>query len=95
MNRLERVLLDDMARLMDRLAMSTPEGTLEQIGSALPTLRARLDGMGTDLAAARASLVEGYARWTQALDGLENLWALAAWRSAVQEREQEVPQRAA
>jgi hypothetical protein len=34
------------------------------------------------LAALQTSMVEDYARWRQILDDLENVWALAAWRSA-------------
>jgi hypothetical protein len=37
------------------------------------------------LAGARASLIEDYARWARGLDDLENVWALAAWRSAAEE----------
>jgi hypothetical protein len=61
------MLSDDLARAIDRLATSIPEGSLES------------------LAGARAALVEDYARWTRALDDLENIWALAAWRSAAEE----------
>ena len=87
MNAVERVLFDDVTRLMDRLATSIPEGALEEIKAAIPTLRARLDDMEAKLAAARTSLVEDYARWKRTLDDLENLWALAVWRSAAEERE--------
>ena len=41
------------------------------------------------LAAARASLLEAYGRWRRGLEDLENLWALAAWRSATAEEPSE------
>ena len=85
MNALERVLSDDLVRLMDRLAASVPEGAVERISSTMPRLRARLDEMEARLGDARASLVDDYARWARALDDLENLWALAVWRGAAED----------
>lgn len=85
MNAMERVLSDDLARALDRLSTSIPEGSLERIRTVTPTLAARLTDIETGLAGARASLIEDYARWTRALDDLENIWALAAWRSAAEE----------
>jgi hypothetical protein len=82
MNAVERILSDDVARLMDRLAASIPEGTLGQMP---PASRARLDETEANLAAARAWMVEGYGRWRRILDDVENLWALAAWRRAAEE----------
>ena len=77
MNSMERVLSDDLTRLVDRLSVSIPEGAL--------TLVRRHDEVEAILAGARASLIEDYARWARALDDLENVWALAAWRSATEE----------
>jgi hypothetical protein len=94
MNPMERVLADDLRSLIDRIASSIPEGALERIRVTTPTLGARLDQLDATLAAARASLVEDYARWTGALDDLENVWALAAWRSAVEEPVEDVRQAA-
>jgi hypothetical protein len=85
MNSMERLLHDEITRLMDRLATSLPEGGIEQMRATNPTLKLRLDEMETTLAALRSSLVDGYGRWGRALDDLENLWALAAWRSAASE----------
>jgi hypothetical protein len=94
MTELERVLSADMARLLDRLSASMPEGALDRIRTATPTLRARLDETEASLATIRASLVDGYARWTSALDDLENLWALAAWRAVADEPTQKPSQAA-
>src|SRR5205814_2406280 len=53
--------------------------------------RIRLDDAEAQLAQARASLVEGYGCWRRALEDVENLWALAAWRSTAAEEASEHP----
>lgn len=85
MNPVERVLYQELTQLLDRLATSVPDGSLERIRAANPTLRERLDDAEANLAVARESLLEGYGRWRRALEDVENLWALAAWRSAAAE----------
>jgi hypothetical protein len=80
MNPLDRVLHEELTNLVDRLATSVPDGSLTQAVAANPLLRARLDEADAQLAAARASLLEDYGRWRRALEDMENLWALAAWR---------------
>ena len=65
MNRMERVLSDDLARLIDRLAASIPDGAFDQICTTTPTLRARLDQLEATLAATHGALVETYGRWAQ------------------------------
>ena len=85
MNAMQRMLSDELRRLTDRLAGSIPEGSLERIRAVTPTLAARLVDLEARLAAAQNSMVEDYARWRQTLDDLENVWALAAWRSAREE----------
>jgi hypothetical protein len=47
--------------------------------------------MDATLAGIRVSLLESYGRWGRALDDLENLWALAAWRSVTSEETPEKP----
>jgi len=91
MNTMERLLHDEITRLMDRLATTVPEGGIERMRGENPTLKLRLDEMEAMLAGIRNSLMEGYGRWSRALDDLENLWALAAWRSAASE---EAPEKA-
>ena len=85
MNPVERVLYQELNHLMDRLSATVPVGGLAAARSSVATLGARLDDAESTLAAARASLLEGYGRWGRALEDLENLWALAAWRSAAEE----------
>jgi hypothetical protein len=91
MNPIERLLHGEITRLMDRLATTVPEGGIERMRGANPTLKLRLDEMETTLAGIRGSLMDSYGRWSRALDDLENLWALAAWRSA----SEEAPEKAA
>lgn len=82
MNSVERVLTDELARLVDRLAASVPPGALEEITRSTPTLKARLTQAEGHLAEVRESLLEAYGRWRKALDDFENLWALVSWREA-------------
>jgi hypothetical protein len=93
MNPVERTLYDEVTHLMDRLAASIPEGSLKRTNATSPHLRARLEEAEAQLAAARASVIEGYGRWRRALEDVENLWALAAWHSAAAEQpgEQSTP----
>jgi len=80
MNTVDRILYEELTHLVDRLATSVPNGSLAQAMAANPLLRARLDDADAQLAAARASLLDDYGRWRRALEDMENLWALAAWR---------------
>ena len=81
MNSVERVLDEEIGSLLDRLAGSVPGGCLEAIAARIPTLRRRLDEVEHQMAGIRASLLENYGRWRRSLEDVENLWALAAWRS--------------
>jgi hypothetical protein len=85
MNPVERVLHQELIGLLDRLATSVPDGTLQAIRAANPTLKARLDDADAKMATLRATLLDDYGRWRRALEDLENLWALGAWRSAAAE----------
>ena len=80
MNPLDRLLGDEMNRLLDRIATTVPGGSLAAATAAHPVLRTRLDETEARLAALRASLLEIYGDWGRTLEDLENLWALAAWR---------------
>lgn len=80
MNAVDRVLYEELTHLVDRLATSVPNGSLAQAAAANPMLRVRLDEADAQLAAARAALLDEYGRWRRALEDVENLWALAAWR---------------
>ena len=81
MNPVERILNSELNSLLDRLATSLPEGVFRGVTASSPALRARLDDADARLADIRAALLADYGRWRCALDDLENLWALANWRS--------------
>lgn len=89
MNPVERVLHQELTGLLDRLATSVPEGGFERIRATNPTLKTRLDDADAKLAAVRESLLDQYGRWRRALEDVENLWALGAWRSTAAEESTE------
>lgn len=88
MNAVERLLQDEITHFVDRLASSIP-GDGVAGASMTASARKRLDEAENQLAQARAVLVEGYGRWRRALEDIENLWALAAWRSTAAEEASE------
>ena len=85
MNPVERVLDDAVSRLIDRRASSMPGGSLAAMTALQPTLRNRVDQVEAGLADVRGALLEAYGRWRRGLEDLENVWALAAWRSTAAE----------
>ena len=85
MNPVERVLHQELTDLLDRLATSVPDGAFEAIRATNPTLKTRLDDADAKLATLRVTLLEDYGRWRRALEDMENLWALGAWRSTAAE----------
>lgn len=85
MNPVERVLDDEVSCLLDRLAASVPGGCLAAMEARNPGLRRRLDEVEGQMAAVRGALLEGYGRWRRALEDVENLWALAAWKATAPE----------
>ena len=90
MNPVERLLQDEITHFIDRLASSMPPvGVASHVMT--PAVRTRLDDAEMQLAQARAALTEGYGRWRRALEDVENLWALAAWRSTATEEPSEQP----
>jgi hypothetical protein len=91
MNPVERVLDDEVGRLLDRLAASMPDGCLQAMGTKTPAWRRRLDEVDGQMATIRATLLEGYGRWRRALEDAENLWALAAWRTDAEASASEEP----
>ena len=90
MNPVERLLQEEITHFVDRLASSmSPVGVAAH--TMTPGARTRLDDAEAQLAQARAALMEGYGRWRRALEDVENLWALAAWRSTAAEETSEHP----
>jgi hypothetical protein len=90
MNPVERLLFEEVTQCLDRLASSVPADGFAST-TMTPAMRTRLEDVEAQLAQARASLMDGYGRWRRTLDDLENLWALAAWRSTAAEETGEHP----
>ena len=77
MNPLDRLLRDELNRLLDRIAATTRAGVARVSARQLPEIRARLDEAEARLAAKRQALLEQYAGWQEALEVCEDLWAVA------------------
>ena len=82
MNGLERLLQDDLNRLLDRIAARASAG----VAAGLPgELRARIDCAEDRLSGLRTSLLDGYAEWARAVEECEDLWILAELRREAEE----------
>lgn len=77
MNAFERLLQDELNRLLDRIAVSAGEDTAAGLKS---DLRAPIERCEERLTALRAALLDGYAEWARTLDECEDLWAVAGLR---------------
>jgi hypothetical protein len=78
MNTLERLLQDEMYRLVDRIAAGAGENAM---ATALnPDLKARVERCEERLTGLRAALLDGYLAWARAIEEYEDLWALARLR---------------
>jgi hypothetical protein len=75
---LARLLQDEINRLLDRLAGALPDGTAATLAREDPDLAARIDAEEARLTELRAALLDGYRQWGDALQTLEDLWALRA-----------------
>ena len=82
MNRLDRLLRDEVSRRLESIAGTCPEGTFSFISCYHPTLRGRLEEVEERLAGLRAEILDRYAAWQAGLKEIENLWALAALKRA-------------
>jgi len=89
---MDRLLQDEMYRLLARLAATTPEGSAAALSADDPGLAARLADEEVRLTDLRASLLDGYRRWRECLQALEDLWALRALKAEQPARQ---PQRRA
>jgi hypothetical protein len=77
MNTLERMLQDELNRLLDRIAVRAGEDPTAGLKS---DLRAPIERCEDRLTALRAALLDGYAEWTRALEECEDVWAVAGLR---------------
>jgi hypothetical protein len=85
MNQIDRLLLDEMHRLVDRVATLEPDGLVDAL-AAHPHLRSLIDAAEARLTAVRADLVGLYRQWEEAIEEYEDLWALCALKRAAPER---------
>ncbi len=77
MSHFERLLQDDLNRLVDRVAARAGDGTAAGLKSDLKT---RIERSEERLTALRGALLDGYAEWERAMEECEDLWALAGLR---------------
>ena len=77
----ERLLLDDLNRLADRIAGRVSDDTAAGLRARDPELGERLEISSVRLADLRIDLAHRYAAWEEALDECEGLWALAEART--------------
>ena len=82
MTTLERLLQDDLNRLVDRIAARMSVDT----AAGLPgELRAGIDRSEDRLSGLRTALLDGYAEWARAIEECEDLWVLAELRRETEE----------
>jgi hypothetical protein len=92
MNAMERLLQDELNRLLDRIAVSAGEDTATGLTS---DLRAPIERCEERVTALRAALLDGYTEWTRALEECEDLWAVAGLRKDGAEAPARISRRAA
>jgi hypothetical protein len=82
MSPLERILQDDINRLLDRLAGTVPEGAVGRLAVIDPPLAERIAEVEDRLTLTRGSLLDGYRRWRDAIEECADLWALSSMKLA-------------
>lgn len=92
MNALERLLQDELNRLLDRIAARAGDDTA---GGLKSDLRAPIERCEDRLTALRAALLDGYAEWTRTIEECEDLWAVAGLRKDGAEAPARISRRAA
>jgi len=81
MNTLERLLQDELNRLVDRIAACAGQ----TVAGVTPDLKVRIERSEDRLTGLRAALLDGYAEWVRAIDECEDLWALAELRQQTED----------
>ena len=77
MNALERLLQDELNRLVDRIAVGAGE---DSAAALKPDLKVRIERCEDRLTALRAALLDGYGEWIRTVEECEDLWAVAGLR---------------
>jgi hypothetical protein len=91
MNVLDKLLQDELNRLLDRIAVRAGEGATAGLKS---DLRVPLERCEERLTALRATLLDGYEEWAT-LEECEDLWAVAGLRKDGAEAPARISRRAA
>lgn len=92
MNPFEKLMQDELNRLVDRIAARAGDDTAAGLK---PELKVRIDRCEGRLTELRAALLDGYAEWTRALDECEDLWTVAGLRRDAPETPPRFSRRAA
>ncbi|MGH7415794.1 MAG: hypothetical protein ACREKJ_16490 [Candidatus Rokuibacteriota bacterium] len=77
MNAFEKLLQDELNRLVDRIAARAGD---ETAAGLTPDLKARVERCEDRLTELRTALLDGYGEWTRTLGECEDLWAVAGLR---------------
>ena len=92
MNAFEKLLQDELNRLVDRIAVRVGDDS----GAGLtPELKGRIDRCEGRLTELRLALLDGYVEWSRALEECEDLWAVAGLRKDGAEAPARISRRAA
>ena len=92
MSALDRLLQDELNRLVDRIAARVEDDTTAGLNS---DLKSRIERCEDRLTALRGALLDGYAEWTRTLEECDDLWAVAGLRKDGAEAPARISRRAA
>jgi hypothetical protein len=92
MNALERLLQDELNRLVDRIAVRAGD---DAAAGLTPDLKVRVERCEERVTTLRAALLDGYAEWARTLEECEDLWAVAGLRKDAGEAPARVSRKAA
>lgn len=92
MNTFEKLLQDELHRLVDRIAARAGDDTAARL---TPDLKARIERCEGRLTELRAALLDGYVEWTRSLEECEDLWAVAGLRKDAAEAPVRISRKAA
>lgn len=81
MNALDRLLRDELNRMLDRVAAAA-HGVAPQGGGYAPGIARKIEVAEARLTALRLGMLEAYESWADALGECGDLWALAMMEAA-------------
>jgi hypothetical protein len=92
MNAFEKVLQDELNRLVDRIAVRAGD---DAASALTPDLKSRIERCEGRLTELRLALLDGYGEWSRTLDECEDLWTVAGLRKDGAEAPARISRRAA